>query len=79
MNLKRWIRTWRMRFDSLGVELMVADVAQSSVVVDMAERTVILSPHLTVISADKALHGLYRWWGHKMENRGSEFRALMSC
>ena len=79
MDLKRWIRSWRTRFDLLGVQLMVADVAQSSVVVDVAERTVILAPHLTVISADTALRGLYKWCRHEMENRGSEFCTLLTC
>jgi len=79
MNVKRWMQSWQIRFGSLGVEVIVADVAQSSVVVDIAERTVILASHLTVVSADKALRGLYRRWAHKMENPGTEFYALTSC
>jgi len=80
MNVKRWMRDWQTRFDTLGVEVIVADVAQSSVVVNLAERTIILAPHLSVSSAERMLHNLYKLWEcWRTERRETESCALMSC
>lgn len=61
-NVKRWMRNWQLRFASLGVQVVVADVAQSSVALDVAERTVVLAPSLEVSAAEKMLHKVYSWW-----------------
>ncbi len=79
MNVKRWMRNWQARFDSLGVEVMVADVAQSSVVVNVAERTIILAPYLSAFAAEKVLDGLYRWWERRLERPECESWSLMTC
>ena len=62
MNLRRWMQHWQSKFGTLGVEVVVADVAQSSLVVDVAEGTVVLSPSLKVAAADNMLHKVYTWW-----------------
>jgi hypothetical protein len=78
MNLKRWMRDWQSRFDNLGVEVVVADVAQSSVAVDMADRTIILSPHLAVHTAERVLERLYRWWRRQPVQLNGEMCSLVS-
>jgi hypothetical protein len=79
MNVKRWMRNWQSKFSSLGVELIVADVAQSSVVVNVAEKTIILAPYLPVSTAQKVLDLLYKWWEHHPEKSESESFSLVSC
>lgn len=74
------MRDWQIRLSYLGVEVIVAYVAQSSVVVNLAERTIILAPHLSVSSAETVLHNLYKLrecW--RTERRETESCALMSC
>jgi hypothetical protein len=78
MNVKRWMRDWQIRFGSLGVEVIVADVAQSSVVVNVAERTIILSPHLAVYTAERILERLNGWWRRQPEQLHSESCSLVS-
>ena len=78
MNVKRWMRNWRGRFSSLGVEVMVADVGQSSVVVNVAERTIILSPYLAVYTAERTLERLHGWWVRQPEQVHSESCSLLS-
>jgi hypothetical protein len=79
MNVRRWIRTWQTKFNSLGIELMVADVAQSSVVVNVPERTIILTPSLKVSTAEKVLRRLYRWWECQTGRCESQSYSLVSC
>ncbi len=79
MNVKRWMRSWQARFGSLGIEVMVADVAQSSVVVDVAGRTVILAPSLEVTAADRTLQKVYKWWQHRTDRVEGERCSLVSC
>jgi hypothetical protein len=79
VNVKRWMRDWQLRFGSLGVEVMVADVAQSSVVVNVAERTIILAPFLSAFRAERVLDGLYKWWRFQSKKPEAETCLLMSC
>lgn len=62
MNVKRWMRGWQDRFSPLGVQIIVADVAQSSILVDAAEQTIVLAPSLKLSAADKLLDKIYGWW-----------------
>jgi hypothetical protein len=62
MNVRRWMESWQVKFGQLGVELMVADVGQSSVHVDVAEARVVLAPSLRVSAADRMLDKVYVWW-----------------
>jgi hypothetical protein len=73
------MRNWQTRFSSLGVELIVADVAQSSVVVNVPEKAIILAPYLPVSTAEKVLDLLYKWWQHQAEKCESESFSLVSC
>jgi len=72
------MRDWRVGFGSLGVKVIVADVAQSSVVVNLAERTIILSPHLAVYTAERILERLYKWWLRQPEQLHGESCSLLS-
>ena len=78
MNVKRWMRNWQSRFSHLGIEVTVADVGQSSVVVNVAERTIILSPRLTVCTAERILERLQGWWARQPEQLHSESCSLVS-
>ena len=79
MNVKEWMRTWQDRFDAFGVEVMVADVAQSYVLVDVAGRAVILAPSLKVKAAERTLQKVYAWWRNQCETAGSPLWSLASC
>jgi hypothetical protein len=72
------MRSWQERFGSLGVEVMVADVAPSSIVVDVRQRTIVLAPSLTVLAAERTLDRLYRWWERQPENISGECCSLVS-
>ena len=78
MNVKRWMRDWQERFGPLGVQVIVADVAQSSVVVNVAERAVILSPNLAMYTAERVLERLYGWWRRQPGQLHSETCSLVS-
>lgn len=78
MNVKRWMRDWQERFGSLGVDVIVADVAQSSVVVNVPEKAVILSPNLAMYTAERILGRLYHWWHHQREQMHHPSCALVS-
>lgn len=69
MSAERWIQNWQTRFARLGVEIVVADVAQSSVFLDMAEKKVVLAPSLKLSKADKMLAAVYRWWERQPDER----------
>ena len=62
MNLRRWMQEWQAKFDTMEVELLVADVGQSSLVVDVPNGTVVLSPSIEVSAAEKMLNKVYGWW-----------------
>jgi hypothetical protein len=79
MNVKQWMRDWQERFGSIGVELIVADVAQSSVVVDVAERTVVLAPSLKLSVAEKVLHKIHAWWERQSDTVEEHSCSLVSC
>jgi hypothetical protein len=62
MSAERWMQNWQTRFAPLGVEIVVADVAQSSVFLDIAERRVVLAPSLKLSAAERMLAAVYQWW-----------------
>jgi beta-lactamase superfamily II metal-dependent hydrolase len=69
MSAERWMQTWQIRFAPLGVEIVVADVGQSSVFLDMAERKVVLAPSLNVENAEKMLVAVLKWWRCQPEEK----------
>lgn len=79
MNIESWMEAWRVRFDSLGVEVIVADVAQSSVVIDVPARTIILAPSLKLTSAEKILQKVYGWWRQQDEIAAAYPCSFLSC
>ncbi len=62
MSAERWINQWQTKFASMGVQLVVADVGQSSIFLDMAERQIVLAPSLNLVKADRLLSAVYKWW-----------------
>jgi hypothetical protein len=70
---------WREKFDWLGVQLMVADVGQCSIVVDAAERMVILAPALKVTAAERVLEKVYGWWQRRNEVSEEKLCSLVTC
>ena len=79
INVKRWMRKWHDSFALLGVEVVVADVAQSCVVVDVAARTIILAPWLKLMDAEKILHKVYAWWRHQSASVEGQLCSFLSC
>ncbi len=79
MKVNRWMQDWQEKFDRFGVQLMVADVAQSSIVVDVAERMVILAPALKVSAAEKVLEKVYRWWQRQDHITEERLCSLVTC
>lgn len=79
MNIESWMEAWRDRFDFIGVEVIVADVAQSSVVIDVPARTVILAPSLKVTCAEKILQKVYGWWRQQHEMAAASPCSFLSC
>lgn len=79
MNVRGWMRNWQEQFDSLGVQVMVADVGQSSVLVDAAEKTVILAPSLKLSAADRMLRKIYVWWQWQTETVEGQQCCLVAC
>ena len=79
MNVEDWIQQWRERFGFLGVEVLVADVAQSSVVIDVPARTIILAPSLKLTCAEKILQKVYEWWRHQSGIAGRQPCSFLSC
>ena len=79
MNVRSWMKNWQEQFGPLGVEVMVADVGQSSVVVDAAERTVILAPSLKLSAADRMLRKIYTWWQWQIEKVEGQRCCLVAC
>lgn len=79
LNIESWMEAWRHRFDSLGVEVIVADVAQSSVVIDVPARTLILAPSLKVTCAEKILQKVYGWWRQQHEMAAPYPCSFLSC
>ena len=79
MNVRSWMRNWQEQFGSLGVEVMVADVGQSSVLVDGAEKTVILAPSLKLSAADRMLRKIYTWWQWQAEKVEGQRCCLVTC
>jgi hypothetical protein len=73
------MQDWQTKFDRLGVQVIVADVAQSSVVVDVAEKTIILAPALRVSVAERMLEKVYRWWQRQSEISEERWCSLVSC
>lgn len=70
MSAHRWMQKWQMRFAALGVEVVVADVGQSSFFLDLAERKVVLAPSLEVDKAEKMLAAVQQWWEHQSAQAG---------
>jgi len=68
MSAERWMQNWQTRFAHLRVEIVVADVAQSSLFLDIAERRVVLAPSLRLSTAEKMLAAVYQWWKHQPES-----------
>jgi hypothetical protein len=79
MNVEQWMRNWRDAFGFLGVEVIVADVAQSSVVIDVPARTIILAPSLTLPTAEKILRKVFVWWRHQPHAVQSPRCSFLSC
>lgn len=79
MNIRGWMKNWQQQFNPLGVEVIVADVGQSSVVVDAAERTVFLSPSLKLSAADRMLRKIYAWWQWQAERVEGQRCCLVAC
>ena len=79
MNLRDWMRNWQEQFDPLGVDVMVADVGQSSVVVDAAERTIFLAPSLKLSAAERMLRKIYAWWQWQAERVEGHRCCLVAC
>ncbi len=79
MNVRQWMRHWQERFRWLGVELIVADVAQSSVVVDVAERTIVLAPSLKLVAAERMLQKIHVWWQRESKRVEGQSCSLVSC
>jgi len=79
MNTEHWIRKWRDSFSRLGVEVVVADVGQSCVVVDLPARTIILSPSLKLTTAEKILQKFYQWWQHQPTGVQRQLCSFLSC
>jgi hypothetical protein len=78
-NVGDWIQQWRERFGFLGVEVLVADVAQSSVVIDVPARTIILAPSLKLTCAEKILQKVYAWWRHQSGIAARQPYSFLSC
>jgi hypothetical protein len=78
MSVKRWMRDWRARFGYLGVEVLVADVGQSSVVVNVPEKSIVLSPRLTMVNAEELIGRLYKWWRRQPNPVHTEPCSLVS-
>lgn len=79
MNVRGWMKNWQEQFDSLRVEVVVADVGQSSVLVDAAERTVFLAPSLKLSTADRMLRKIYAWWQWQAERVEAQRCCLVAC
>jgi hypothetical protein len=79
MNVKRWMQDWQARFEPFGVQVVVADVAQSSIVVDVAERMVILAPSLRVSAADRMLEKVYGWWQRQPGIVEGQLCSMVAC
>lgn len=79
MNLRDWMRKWHDSFSRLGVEVMVADVAQSCVVVDVAARRIILAPSLKLAAAEEILQKIYQWWRVQSDGAEGQRCSLLSC
>lgn len=79
MNVKDWMRKWHHSFARLGVEVTVADVAQSCVVVDVAARRIILAPSLKLTAAEKILQRVYQWWRDQSDKVQARWCSLLSC
>jgi hypothetical protein len=79
MTAKRWMHNWQARFKRLEIDLIVADISPSSVIVNVAEGTIVLAPHLSIFRAEKVLEGLYGWWQNRMEDSQRESYSLVSC
>ena len=50
------------KFDTIEVELLVADVGQSSLLVDVPNGTIVLSPSIKVSAAENMLNKVYSRW-----------------
>lgn len=79
MNLETWMQGWQNRFGFIGVEVIVADVAQSSVVIDVPARTIILAPSLKLTCAEKILQKVYAWWQLQTSIVGRQPYSFLSC
>jgi len=79
LNVNRWMQDWQVKFGSFGVQVIVADVAQSFLVVDVAERTVILAPSLKLSAAERMLEKVYMWWKRQNEMPEERLCSLVSC
>ena len=79
MNVKHWMRKWHHSFADLGVDLIVADVAQSCVVVDVVAKRIILAPSLKLTAADKILQRVYQWWRDQSHKANAQLCSFLSC
>jgi hypothetical protein len=78
MNLNRWMQQWQRKFDILDVQIVVADVAQSSLLVDVAHRSVVLSPSLPLPSADAVLERVFKWW-QRQPDASEQRLCVLAC
>jgi len=79
INVREWMREWRDSFGRLGVDVVVADLAQSYVVVDVAAKTIILAPWLKLADAEEILQKIYRWWRIHSASKEAHRCCLLSC
>lgn len=78
-NVKRWMQDWQAKFEPFSVQVIVADVGQYSIVVDVAERTLILAPSLKVSAADSVLQRVYRWWQRQPRMVEEQLCSMVAC
>jgi anti-sigma-K factor RskA len=78
-DVKRWMHQWQEKFSPLGIQVIVADVAQSSVLVNVAERTIMLAPSLRVREADRMLNRLRVRWQRRAGAMHNELCFMVSC
>jgi hypothetical protein len=73
------MRKWHDSFGRLGVDVVVADVAQSCVVVDIAARKIILAPSLKLAAAEEILQKIHQWWRAQSDKAEGQRCSLLSC
>jgi len=72
------MQEWQAKFGTMEVELLVADVGQSSLVVDVPNGTIVLSPSIKVSAAEKMLNKVYSWWRRQPQMPENHSCSLVS-